>query len=91
MGHMPVIPALGRPSQEEHKFKASLGHISEFKTLKREGRREIGKRGREREGERERRGERGGRGDKKKGERDRGERWGTYVPLHGKAKVVSQW
>lgn len=82
MGHMPVIPALGSPSQEEHKFKASLGHISEFKTLKREGRREIGKRGRER-------GERGG--DKKKGERDRGERWGTYVPLHGKAKAVSQW
>jgi hypothetical protein len=24
---MPVIPALRRPRQEEHKFKASLGYI----------------------------------------------------------------
>ena len=49
---MPVIQ-LRTLNQEDHKFKASLGCISEFKTLKRDGRgkkKKKKKRGGEREG-----------------------------------------
>lgn len=46
-------PSTEKLSQEDQKFKASLGYISVFKTLKREGRGKEKKRSGEKKGERE--------------------------------------
>jgi hypothetical protein len=41
---MPIISALGRLSQEDHKFKASSGYTVKLAQKKNEGRRERKKR-----------------------------------------------